>query len=105
MWTFPSEPEVARYAPLEDHARSVIAAVCPFLKITVFSHVPSVTNCTSFVSYAPELVPCDWVGAAKTLPSGCQMILEEVSDSTSTAGIIPSIFFRRETSPGNPEKT
>ena len=45
------------------------------------------------------------MGAAKTVPSGCHATFEDISDSTSTAGMIPSIFFNRFASSEVIEKT
>jgi hypothetical protein len=39
------------------------------------------------------------------VPSGCQATFDETSDSTSTAGMIPSIFFKRLASSDEMEKT
>lgn len=50
-------------------------------------------------------VPFDGVGAAKTLPSGCHATFEEVSDSTSTVGMTPSIFLSNVASSDVIEKT
>ena len=81
-----------------DHARSVMDPVCPFLNMIPFSQPSIVTNWMSIVNTEEGGLPLREVGAAKTVPSGCHATFDEVSDSTSTAGIIPSIFLRREDS-------
>lgn len=95
---FKSSPVVASNAPLGDHAAAVKSPFWPLLKD--FWLVQSLRETTWIAVACQQMdqvcvaicILFVGVGAAKALPSGCQMILALDCESVSTILIKPSSF-------------